>query len=97
MEKERILELLDELKQECIARKVPMFATIALESEDEDNPGTQYETNIVTPMYLNKKLSDDKITPMSAFMSSKFKMEFIHETTQQDIDNKFFEEMENEF
>lgn len=90
---EKIVKLLEELKQECIAKKIPMFAMVADELED----GTHYESRIVTPLYVNKTISNDRISSMSAILSNEFRIEFSDEILPGQVDETFFDEMEEEF
>lgn len=79
---ERITELMTELKNECLLQKIPMFAVVA----DQTENGTEYKDEIVTPAFLNMQLDDDKISPLNALLSKKFRLEFIDEAEPGDAE-----------
>lgn len=59
-----------------------MFVTVA----EENNNSTEYTSEILTPLYVGQQLTDDRISPMAALMSKKFRLEFEDEIKPEDIE-----------
>lgn len=90
---QKIKDLMLQLKDECIMEKIPMFVVVGEETEE----GTQYDSEIVTPAFLNAQLSDDRISPLNALLSQKFRLEFIGEVKPEEIEaeiDQYFAEEE---
>lgn len=88
---DKIRKLMQELKDECMLAKCPMYVTVADEQED----GTHYESEIITPLYIGKPLKDDRISPLNALESQKFRLEFIDEPKPEDIEAEIEESLYN--
>ena len=68
----RINQLIEELREQCIAERRPLAVFVA----DETGEGTEYESCILTPMHLQRPLKNDKITPLVSLLNKKFRIEF---------------------
>lgn len=79
---DKIRELMDELRNECMLAKVPMFVVVG----NEVNGKSEYESRIITPLYIGKTLSDDRISPLDTLLSKKFRLEFSDEPRPEDIE-----------
>ena len=88
----RINQLIDELKEQCIAERCPLAVFVA----DEKGEGTEYESCILTPMHLHRSLKNDKITPLVTLLNKKFRIEFADEQTPEDIEGAIFEQLRDE-
>ena len=77
----RINQLIEELREQCIAERRPLAVFVA----DETGEGTEYESCILTPMHLQRPLKNDKITPLVSLLNKKFRIEFADEQTPEDI------------
>ena len=64
----RINQLIEELREQCIAERRPLAVFVA----DETGEGTEYESCILTPMHLQRPLKNDKITPVSAHLQIRY-------------------------
>lgn len=84
---DKIISLIKELKDECLLEKCPMYVTVA----DEEDDGTHYETEALTPLYVGKHLTEDRISPLNALGSKKFRLEFIDEVPQEEIEAEIME------
>lgn len=78
----RINQLIEELREQCIAERRPLAVFVA----DETGEGTEYESCILTPMHLQRPLKNDKITPLVSLLNKKFRIEFADEQTPEDIE-----------
>lgn len=56
--KEKINDIIMQLRKDCIEYGIPMFATFAIK---DDGKKTDYASVSVAPVFINKFLSDDKI------------------------------------
>lgn len=88
----RINQLIEELKEQCIAERRPLAVFVA----DETDEGTEYESCILTPMHLQRPLKNDKITPLVSLLNKKFRIEFADEQTPEDIEGAIFEQLRDE-
>lgn len=70
--KENIIPVLQELKKQCLLAGVPFFASIAagdIVDPETKEETTRYISEIITPVVVNTKLTDDKITKMLNIMN----------------------------
>ena len=88
----RINQLIEELREQCIAERRPLAVFVA----DETGEGTEYESCILTPMHLQRPLKNDKITPLVSLLNKKFRIEFADEQTPEDIEGAIFEQLRDE-
>ena len=88
----RINQLIEELREQCIAERRPLAVFVA----DETGEGTEYESCILTPMHLQRPLKNDKITPLVFLLNKKFRIEFADEQTPEDIEGAIFEQLRDE-
>ncbi|MDY6242408.1 MAG: hypothetical protein SPL82_00680 [Lachnospiraceae bacterium] len=88
----RINQLIEELREQCIAERRPLAVFVA----DETSEGTEYESCILTPMHLQRPLKNDKITPLVSLLNKKFRIEFADEQTPEDIEGAIFEQLRDE-
>ena len=88
----RINQLIEELREQCIAERRPHAVFVA----DETGEGTEYESCILTPMHLQRPLKNDKITPLVSLLNKKFRIEFADEQTPEDIEGAIFEQLRDE-
>ena len=88
----RINQLIEELREQCIAERRPLAVFVA----DETGEGTEYESCILTPMHLQRPLKNDKITPLVSLQNKKFRIEFADEQTPEDIEGAIFEQLRDE-
>lgn len=88
----RINQLIEELREQCIAERSPLAVFVA----DETGEGTEYESCILTPMHLQRPLKNDKITPLVSLLNKKFRIEFADEQTPEDIEGAIFEQLRDE-
>lgn len=88
----RINQLIEELREQCIAERRPLAVFVA----DETGEGTEYESCILTPMHLQRPLKNDKITPLVSLLNKKFCIEFADEQTPEDIEGAIFEQLRDE-
>ena len=88
----RINQLIEELKEQCIAERCPLAVFVADETDEE----TKYESCILTPMHLQRPLKNDKITPLVSLLNKKLRIEFADEQTPEDIEGAIFEQLRDE-
>lgn len=88
----RINQLIEELREQCIAERRPLAVFVA----DETGEGTEYESCILTPMHLQRPLKNDTITPLVSLLNKKFRIEFADEQTPEDIEGAIFEQLRDE-
>ena len=88
----RINQLIEELREQCIAERRPLAVFVA----DETGEGTEYESCILTPMHLPRPLKNDKITSLVSLLNKKFRIEFADEQTPEDIEGAIFEQLRDE-
>lgn len=88
----RINQLIEELREQCIAERRPLAVFVA----DGTGEGTEYESCILTPMHLQRPLKNDKITPLVSLLNKKFRIEFADEQTPEDIEGAIFEQLRDE-
>lgn len=91
-----VKSLMSQLREICFAERLPLAIFVA----DEKDKKTEYESCILTPMHLQRPLSNDKITPLVTLLNDNFRIEFSNEQKPEDIEGAIFEqlrdEMENE-
>lgn len=88
----RISQLIEELKEQCIAERCPLAVFVAEETEE----GTKYDSCILTPMHLSRPLKDDRITPLVSLLNKNFRIEFADEQTPEDIEGAIFDQLRDE-
>ena len=88
----RINQLIEELREQCIAERRPLAVFVA----DETGEGTEYESCILTPMHLQRPLKNDNIPPLVSLLNKKFRIEFADEQTPEDIEGAIFEQLRDE-
>lgn len=68
--KNDIQPLIRALKDVCIQNNIPMF--IAVAEKDNGTDPTSYYTEILSPVILGMKLTNDKISPMLKVVNEGF-------------------------
>jgi hypothetical protein len=75
-----VIKKLEELKELCLVRGLPMFATVGIEGDGE----TSYFSEVLTPLAIGKTLTNDKISRFNAALSDNFYIKIATDNTRQE-------------